>query len=292
MAESDPAESAKPASYVKFSALQWIKDHAELLGSRGWARMNGRPEPDSDYDYCFFTDDNEKLWEYRQLLLRVVKEEQGWEARELGDGNLLITSEQIDVSVHPAIKREELLIAYRMRDAGITKAQMCMLLTEMVNLRAKQTVKHVAQLEDLYGSALLRLQELGEKEVTLTPLAKRFADLERERDAAIKLLRNIRDHGGLYWPSTISAFLDAQKSDTVCEWCGGDGKEHQVDANFERAPCDDPCHSCGGTGKGECRQRKANSEKTCHTCLGHDGCRIHESDSGNDDPCNNYWIAW
>ena len=125
-------------SRVKISSLQWIKEHAELLGSRGWARMNGRPEPDSDYDYCFFTDDNEHLWEYRQLLLDVVKEEKGWKTRELADGYLLISSDMIDVSVHPVIKREELLIAYKLRDAGITKEQMCLLLDEMASLRAKR----------------------------------------------------------------------------------------------------------------------------------------------------------
>ena len=43
---------------------------------------------------------------------------------------------------------------------------------------------------------------------------------------------------------------EALTGGTVCEWCGGDGKEHQVDASFSRVPCDWPCFSCGGTGKG------------------------------------------
>ena len=44
--------------------------------------------------------------------------------------------------------------------------------------------KRIATLEDLYGTALLRLQELGEKEVSLTPLATRVA----ERDVAVERL--------------------------------------------------------------------------------------------------------
>jgi hypothetical protein len=122
----------------KLKAIDWVLKNAELLGSRGWARMNGRPEPeDADHDYCFFTDDPERLWEYRNLLMRVVREESGWVAEELDGGYLLIRGKLIDISVNPTIKRRELILAYRLRDAGITKQQMCLLLDELIELRKK-----------------------------------------------------------------------------------------------------------------------------------------------------------
>ena len=80
-----------------------------------------------------------------------------------------------------------------------------------------EALKHIAQLEDLYGSAALRLQELGEKEVSLTPLAALFADaraeverLKAQRDALVVELRESYE------------YLDG--------WCQGDscpGDEHE-----------------------------------------------------------------
>ena len=63
-----------------------------------------------------------------------------------------------------------------------------------------EALKHIAQLEDLYGSAALRLQELGEKEVSLTPLAALFADalaeVERLKGAVAEMTRDLRKLAG------------------------------------------------------------------------------------------------
>ena len=91
-----------------------------------------------------------------------------------------------------------------------------------------------------------------------------------EKDAEIERLRAVLERIGgphgcgcwqkchcdsqaelLIWKEEAkSAANEALTGGTVCEWCGGDGKEHQVDASFSRVPCDWPCFSCGGTGKG------------------------------------------
>ena len=80
-----------------------------------------------------------------------------------------------------------------------------------------EALKHIAQLEDLYGSAALRLQELGEKEVSLTPLAALFADARAE----VERLKAQRDALVVELPESYE-YLDG--------WCQGDscpGDEHE-----------------------------------------------------------------
>lgn len=124
---------------MAYDPLQRAKGAAELLGSRGWARMNGRPEPeDADYDYCFFTNDSERLWEIKHLMEDIVRSYPGWTKHELPDGFLVISSDDIDIGVYPHVKREELIIAYKMRDAGISNEQMVLLLNLMQEARLQR----------------------------------------------------------------------------------------------------------------------------------------------------------
>ena len=120
---------------MKNLALEWIKLRSELMGSRGWARMNDRPEPEgADYDYCFFTDNADELADYQHHMF-ILESQAGWKSYELGGGYQVISGPGIDIGVYPVAKRAELILAYRMRDAGISKDQMVLLLDLLVAAR-------------------------------------------------------------------------------------------------------------------------------------------------------------
>ena len=100
------------------SLLEYFK-HAELMGSRGWARMNGEPEPEGrDWDFIVFTDDPVLRARLRSILGEVgeikEKDDRIWVR---GPGN-------VDLNIWSTVGRNELLAAYAFRRVtGCTKKE-------------------------------------------------------------------------------------------------------------------------------------------------------------------------
>lgn len=102
--------------------IKWFREHSELMGSRGSARRREEPEPEgADFDFCYFTDDIDT----KDLVLVVMKDivagnsDFRWIDRR--NGYATIASSDVDLSVLPWVKREELLIYDELRFRGVDK---------------------------------------------------------------------------------------------------------------------------------------------------------------------------
>jgi hypothetical protein len=104
--------------------LDNLLSRAELVGSRGRARMYGRPEPeDRDYDYVIFSDDKEDVADIRDKLKKIIASQQGYQSRDRGNGYITATSEDTDISVAPVSRRDEILKAWSLIESGVPKSE-------------------------------------------------------------------------------------------------------------------------------------------------------------------------
>lgn len=101
-------------------ATQFIST-AELMGSRGRARMYGRPEPEGrDHDYIVFTDDAKKHNELRQTL-RTLAQQHGYKLKQRPGGFLTASGNNTDLSFYPAARRALIHKAWALQEAGMSK---------------------------------------------------------------------------------------------------------------------------------------------------------------------------
>jgi len=104
--------------------LKYLLSRAELMGSRGRARLYGRPEPeDRDRDYVIFSDDREDISQIRNRLSRIVDSNQGYGLRERDDGYLTATSDDVDISVAPVSRKADILKAWSLIEQGLPKSE-------------------------------------------------------------------------------------------------------------------------------------------------------------------------
>ena len=104
-----------PPSAQKFIAS------ADLMGSRGRAKMYGRPEPtDRDYDYIAFTDDAKQQNKFRKLLIQ-LSQHHGYKLHERPGGFLTASGNNADLSFYPAAKRTDIHKAWALQEAGMSK---------------------------------------------------------------------------------------------------------------------------------------------------------------------------
>lgn len=119
-----PAFLALHESYPMKTAddnLTILRNASQLMGSRGRALHYGRPEPqDRDYDRVIFTDDTDEQARYKTLLEQVIAGG-NYARRERPGGFLTATSPAEDISVYPATKREQILRAWALQEAGMSK---------------------------------------------------------------------------------------------------------------------------------------------------------------------------
>lgn len=101
-------------------AAQFINT-AELMGSRGRARMYGRPEPEArDHDYIVFTDDKKQHEQLRQMLQTLAREH-GYKLHHRPSGFLTASGNNMDLSFYPTAKREQIHKAWALQESGMSK---------------------------------------------------------------------------------------------------------------------------------------------------------------------------
>jgi hypothetical protein len=94
---------------------------AELMGSRGRARMYGRPEPaDKDHDYIAFTDDPEQQANIRKQLETLIAQH-GYTRKDRPGGFLTASGNNMDLSYYPTAKRNAIHKAWALQEGGMSK---------------------------------------------------------------------------------------------------------------------------------------------------------------------------
>jgi superfamily II DNA or RNA helicase len=94
---------------------------AELMGSRGRARMYGRPEPaDKDHDYIAFTDDPEQQANIRTQLETLIAQH-GYTRKDRPGGFLTASGNNMDLSYYPTAKRNAIHKAWALQEGGMSK---------------------------------------------------------------------------------------------------------------------------------------------------------------------------
>jgi len=93
---------------------------AELMGSRGRAKMFGRPEPDRDYDYIAFSDDPTQQENMRKQLETLIAQH-GYKRKERPGGFLTASGDNMDLSYYPIAKRNAIHKAWALQEGGMSK---------------------------------------------------------------------------------------------------------------------------------------------------------------------------
>jgi len=108
-------QSQTPAPAAKFIA------NADLMGSRGRAKMYGRPEPEGrDHDYIAFTDDVKQQKRFREMLTTLAQKH-GYKLRQRPGGFLTASGNDTDLSFYPTAKRDDIHKAWALQEAGMSK---------------------------------------------------------------------------------------------------------------------------------------------------------------------------
>lgn len=93
---------------------------AELMGSRGRARMYGRPEPEGrDRDYVIFTDDPKQHSALHKQLSALTQ--YGFALKPRPNGFLTASKPEMDISYYPTAKKQDIHKAWALQEAGMSK---------------------------------------------------------------------------------------------------------------------------------------------------------------------------
>lgn len=94
---------------------------ATLMGSRGRAKMYGRPEPqDRDYDYIAFTDDPKRHTQFRKMF-NTLAQKHNYKLKERPGGFLTASGNNTDLSFYPVAKRDDIHKAWALQESGMSK---------------------------------------------------------------------------------------------------------------------------------------------------------------------------
>ena len=122
--------------------VKGLLHRAELMGSRGAAVRRGKPEPkDVDYDYCVFTDEVGFKGDVKARMREVVEASNFvWHDRPNGYATISGRSlgVKMDISVHPTVKKAELLIYDDLRARGVGKITAATMLDAMQEARLRK----------------------------------------------------------------------------------------------------------------------------------------------------------
>jgi len=109
------------SSGTALNPAQRFIDQAELMGSRGRARMYGREEPvDSDYDYIVFTDNKDHQQALRDELVN-LSNSHGYKLKERPDGFLTASGNNSDLSFYPTAKKQDIYRSWELQENGVSK---------------------------------------------------------------------------------------------------------------------------------------------------------------------------
>jgi hypothetical protein len=116
----DMLQLYRPAKMAAADITSELQARSELMGSRGRARMYGRPEPaDRDYDWVQFTDSPEEQKATIELLRKLA--DHGFSLKDRPGGYLTASSPAADYSVYPLSKRDDIMRAWELQEGGMSK---------------------------------------------------------------------------------------------------------------------------------------------------------------------------
>lgn len=122
MSESHSAWEAEIAA-LKSGMLELLEffKHAELFGSRARASWKQEePNPDSDWDFVVFTDDDELIERLKKIISKLGEVHEN-EYKEMW----VTVSGNVDLCIMPSHKKRILLSAYQYQDdTGCSKEEM------------------------------------------------------------------------------------------------------------------------------------------------------------------------
>ncbi|MCK5642703.1 MAG: hypothetical protein KAJ19_17980 [Gammaproteobacteria bacterium] len=128
--------------------IQRLVNVAELMGSRGSAKRRDLPAPEgADYDWCIFMDIHANRLAIKEIMSEIVEKSINFTWHNRPSGYATISGLNMDISVHPIVKREELLIYDDMRHRGVSKE----LATQALDAMQKKRILDVGEVTGMGG---------------------------------------------------------------------------------------------------------------------------------------------